>query len=386
MPNIELADNKARLHKEKRYGVQKHDKNREEENRLLLEALILGKYKTSPYKTFKIYEPKERLIFRLPYYPDRITHHAILNLLEPIWVKTFIANSYSCIKGRGIQAAYYGVKKSLRDIEGTKYCLKVDIKKFYPSLDHDILFNTLKKKIKDSKLLALLKEIIDSNEQGVPIGNYLSQFFANLYLTDIDHKIKEVLRIKHYHRYADDMVFLASTKEELRRVLEWLKEALAEIKLELKANYQIFPVESRGIDFVGFVFFHNYIKLRKSIKHRIRKLINRYKSGEIQIDSFKRSISAYYGWLQYCNSKHYLQKIYDQTGINLIAWLGEKSIISKFYNKNIRVVVIDKRPKYYKVNIIYHSKPYSFRSAARFWEKYVNHKNFDILIKHGKTN
>ena len=165
LPNIELADDKARLHKEKRYGVQKHDKNRAEENAQLAEVLYKGEYKTSDYKTFKIYEPKERIIFRLPCYPDRITHHAILNILEPIWVKTFIANSYSCIKGRGIKAAYYGVKKSLMDVSGTKYCLKVDIKKFYPSLDHDVLFDILKKKIKDPKLLQLLREIIDSNEQ-----------------------------------------------------------------------------------------------------------------------------------------------------------------------------------------------------------------------------
>lgn len=151
--NINLADDKARKHKEKRWGVIKHDKNKTEENMQLVEILLNGTYKTSEYKTFKIYEPKERLIFRLPYYPDRITHHAILNVLESIWVKTFIVNTYSCIKGRGIKAAYCGVKKSLTDVSGTKYCLKVDIKKFYPSLDHDVLFGILKKKIKDPKLL-----------------------------------------------------------------------------------------------------------------------------------------------------------------------------------------------------------------------------------------
>lgn len=132
-----------------------------------------GTYRTSTYKTFTIYEPKERIIFKLPFYPDRIVHHAIMNILEPIWVSIFINNTYSCIKGRGIHKAVRDIQQDLKDIDGTKYCLKLDIKKFYPSIDHDVLKSIIRKKIKDEKLLNLLDGIIDSTD-GVPIGNYLS--------------------------------------------------------------------------------------------------------------------------------------------------------------------------------------------------------------------
>lgn len=172
--NIELADNKARKCKRTRYGVRKHDEYRELENLVLHIMLRDGTYKTSRYTTYKIYEPKERVIFRPPYYPDRITHHAIMNIMEPIWVKIFTRDTYSCIKGRGIHALLKKLRSDLnKDKQGTKYCLKMDIKKFYPSINHSILKQIIRKKLKDKCLLALLDEIIDSAD-GVPIGNYLS--------------------------------------------------------------------------------------------------------------------------------------------------------------------------------------------------------------------
>ena len=247
LDNIEEADNKARKCKRKQYGVIKHDKNRAEDNFDLFLDLSLENYKTSKYSTFKVYEPKERLIFRLPYYPDRITHHAIMNIMEPIWMKVFTKDTYSCIKGRGIHTLARQLKHDLQnDKEGTKYCAKMDIKKFYPSIDHEILKMIIRKKIKDKKLLKLLDEIIDSAD-GVPIGNYLSQYFANLYLAYFDHWIKEVLKVKHYYRYADDIVLLSDDKDQLRRWVIAIRIYLKEnLKLELKSNYQIFPVEVRG--------------------------------------------------------------------------------------------------------------------------------------------
>lgn len=172
--NIELADEKARKCKKNRYGVRKHDEHREIDNYALYLALREEDYHTSEYTTYKIYEPKERLIFRLPYYPDRITHHAIMNVMEPVWTKVFTRDTYSCIKGRGIHSLVQKLQSDLRkDPEGTMYCLKIDIRKFCPSINHDILKGILRKKIKDVPLLNLLDEIIDSAD-GVPIGNYLS--------------------------------------------------------------------------------------------------------------------------------------------------------------------------------------------------------------------
>ena len=136
-----------------------------------------------------------------------------MNILEPIWINIFTKDTYSCIKNRGIHKLVNNLKKVLKsDPEGTKYCLKLDIKKFYPSINHDILKEIIRYKIKDEELLQVLDEIIDSAE-GVPIGNYLSQFFANLYLAYFDHWIKEVLKVKYYFRYCDDITILGSNKE-----------------------------------------------------------------------------------------------------------------------------------------------------------------------------
>lgn len=299
--NLQLADSIARKGKLKQPGVIKHNRNREANIQLLQRMLIEKTYKTSLYTTFTIYEPKERLIFRLPYFPDRITHHAVMNVLEPIFVSTFTADTYSCIKTRGIHAAANAVKIALRDESGTTYCLKLDIKKFYPSVDHDILKQLLRKKFKDQDLLWLLDGIIDSAD-GLPIGNYLSQYFANFYLTYFDHWMKEVKRVRYYFRYADDLVILSDNKPYLHELLFEIREFLqSNLKLTVKRNYQVFPVDDRGIDFVGYVFRHTHTRLRKSIKQNFARMIKRNKNAQ--------SIASYRGWAIHCNSKNLLNKL-----------------------------------------------------------------------------
>ena len=296
-----LADIKARKGKTKSKGVIEHDEN-VNDNILKLHLLLKNKtFKTSPYKTFKIFDPKERLIYSLPYYPDRIVHHAIMNVLEPIFVKTFTSDTYSCIKGRGIHAAVNKLKNALKDVDDTKYCLKLDIKKFYPSINHNILKQIIRKKIKDKDLLWLLDEIIDSVD-GIPIGNYLSQYFANLYLTYFDHWLKEGKSVKYYFRYADDMVILSSDKKYLHSLLNDIRDYLTNhLDLTIKGDYQIFPIAVRGIDFLGYVFFHTHILLRKSIKKRFGKMM-KYNKNKLSYDSYN-------GWLKHCNGKHLLKKL-----------------------------------------------------------------------------
>lgn len=299
--NIEEADKKARVGKSNTFGVKLFDKNREKNILYLRTILLKNEYKTSNYDIFKIYEPKERTVYRLPYFPDRIMHHAIMNILEPIFTANFNSDTYSCIKGKGIHALSKNIKKSLQDEKNTFYCLKFDIKKFYENINHDILKNLLRKKIKDNDLLLLLDEIIDSAD-GLPIGNYLSQYFANFYLSYFDHWIKEKLKAKHYFRYCDDIVILSDNKENLHEMLYLIKGYLEiNLKLKIKDNYQIFPVESRGIDFVGYVFYHTHTMLRKKIKQNFaRKLRN---------DSNSKSIPSYIGWAKHCNSKNLMKKL-----------------------------------------------------------------------------
>lgn len=310
--NLFQAYWKARSGKTKTFGVQLFEKDLEGNLEALYQELLSGTYKTPDYSVFTIYEPKERLIYRLPF-KDRVLHHAIMNVMEGIWVPLFITHTYSCVKGRGIHGALKAIHRDLGDKQGTVYCLKMDVKKFYPNIDHAILKTIIRKKIKDKKLLNLLDEIIDS-APGVPIGNYLSQFFANLYLSYFDHWLKEDRKVKYYYRYADDMVLLAPTKEELHGLRKDIGKYLnVNLRLDLKSNYQVFPVESRGIDFVGYVFRHNYILMRKSIKKSFCRKVARLNKRQIDIVEYKRQISPWVGWSKHCNSRNLIKKIiYDK--------------------------------------------------------------------------
>ena len=317
MENLYLADERARKGKLKSYGVMVHDKNRENNILLLHKQLTDKTFETSPYDTFTIFEPKERLIFRLPYFPDRIVHHAIMNVLEPIWVSVFTQDTFSCIKGRGINGCMKKVDNALKDVENTRYCLKIDIRKFYPSIDHETLKRIVRYKIKCPDTLQLLDQIINS-AAGVPIGNYLSQYFANLVLAYFDHWVKEELRIKYYFRYADDMVFLHSDKQHLHDVFAQVNRYLSEeLRLTVKGNYQVFPIAEsrydktgRGLDFVGFVFYHKQKLIRKSIKQNFCRAATRLnKQPTISKKDYKQGICSWLGWAKHSNSKHLLQTI-----------------------------------------------------------------------------
>lgn len=304
LENLQLADQKARKGKGWQYGIMVHDRN-QEQNLLRLQQSLLDKtFTTSSYTSFIIHDPKEREVFRLPYYPDRIVHHAIMNVMESFYVSVFTNDTYSCIKGKGIHAAADAVKVALQDQAATVYCLKLDIKKFYPNIDHDILKDLLRRKIKDHDLLWLLDNIIDS-AAGVPIGNYLSQYFANFYLAYFDHWIKEVMKVKYYFRYADDLVILARDKPYLQKLLSDIRIYLStKLKLEIKGNYQVFPVGARGIDFVGYKFYHSHTLLRKGIKKRFARMLAKRKNS--------LSIASYYGWAKHCNSNHLLKKLLNE--------------------------------------------------------------------------
>lgn len=356
LENIMDAANKASDNKGNQYGVKLFMKNSFENCKKLSEMLKNGQYKTSTYKLFTIYEPKERLLYKLPFYPDRIVHHAIMNILEPIWHKIFIGNTYSCVKGRGIHGLVRKLTKDLRyNPDDTRYCLKLDIKKFYPSIDHEILKQIIRKKIKDKKLLLLLDEIIDSAD-GVPIGNYLSQYFANLYLTYFDHTMKEQKKVKYYYRYADDIVILSSDKKWLQDLLQFIKNYLKDnLKLTVKSNYQIFPVDKRGIDYVGYVFFHDHILLRKTIKQNILRAARNKKIS---------SLKTYKGWLKYCNSKHLCQKIKDISGVDLDNWNGKKTTKSNMNGAIIKH--IHKMSNYYNIDFVKNGKSYYIKTKQKW--------------------
>jgi hypothetical protein len=300
MDNIALAHARAKKGKAHYSEVKMVDaapqRHFEEIRRLLVDKT----YVNSEYTILiKKEGAKEREIWKLPYYPDRIIHHAIVNVLEPIWMSILIRDTYAALPKRGIHDGVRRIKKALKDVAGTQYCLKMDVKKFYQSIDHDILKTILRRKIKDRDVLWLLDLIIDS-APGVPIGNFTSQHFGNLYLSGLDHWIKEMLGVAYYYRYCDDLVLLGDSKAGLHVLRQKIEAFLSEqLHLKMKSNWQVFPVDVRGIDFLGYRFFHGYILVRKSIVIAFK---HRYRNNRIA------SLSAYHGWFKWANTRNLQHK------------------------------------------------------------------------------
>jgi hypothetical protein len=265
--------------------------------------LVNKTFRNSRYKIFIKHGIKDREIYKLPYFPDRIVQHAIMRVLEPIWERSLIRDTYSAIKGRGIHDGVSRMKTFLRDEYGTRYCLKMDVRHFYPSVDHDVMRMVVRKKIKCPGTLWLLDEIIGS-APGIPIGNYLSQYLGNLYLSGFDWWIKGTERVKYYARYCDDIVILHHDKSYLHELRKKCSEYLGRnLRLKIKDNWQVFPVKSRGIDFLGYRFFGQYTLIRKRIANDFKRKVRyiAYNYSELSHQKIVNRIMSYYGWLKHGN-------------------------------------------------------------------------------------
>lgn len=271
------------------------------------EILITESFVNGKYHVFNLVERgKERTIHSLPFFPDRILHHAIVQVCAPFWIKGFTRDTFASIPGRGIHDGVRRVKRAVRECGGF-YVLKCDVTKFYPSVDHEVLKLLLRRQIKDPKLLRLLNIIIDSGP-GVPIGNYLSQYFGNIVLNPFDHWIKEDKRLKHYFRYCDDFVIIHESKEYLHDLRVQVQDKLKEVNLTLKGNWQIFPIDSRPIDFLGYKFSPNKTELRKST---LRNFKHRIKCRRMTLNEsvrLRNCIGTFKGWLKYCDNRGFKRK------------------------------------------------------------------------------
>lgn len=353
-----------------------------------------------------MYEPKEREISSLPF-KDRVVQHAILAVILPIWMKKFTADTYNCLKGRGTHGFVVNMQQAIKnDPSGTKYVLQMDVHHYYPSLNHNTIKKQVKWTIKDKNLQRLIFEIVDSVDEGVPIGNYLSQFLATLYLTPFDHYVKEKLHAKHYFRYCDDLIFFASTKEELWRIYYAVIEYMKGIQLEIKPNARIFPLET-GLDVVGYVFFPDHTRLRKRNKIKIiRKCQKAHKAGLVG-KAFKVQIGSYIGQLKYCNSLHFQHKwfgddyeicrpkmatkfrdIADEEDLKYESYEGEQVSIETLVNKTVQFESFREFKKNGKDKIIVQitdgdTKKYFFTGAGRLkdlFKKYKEQLPFEATI------
>lgn len=273
---------------------------------------------------------KKRELSKPRFFPDHCVHWAVMQIIGGEFVRSFYKYSCASIKGRGTHYAKRAVEKSLKDVRGTKYCLQIDIKSFYASINKDILIGLFKDKFKDKRLVAVLAKIVNAYRgAGLPIGFYTSAFFANFYLTDADRYIKETLHIKHDTRYMDDMVMHESNKRKLHKAQQAFAEYIARTrKLRLKKNWQVYKMpylrgkppkdykeRRRATDFVGFKFYRYKTTIRKSIFLRLRRCLLKLARGEYTT-KLAHTFMSYKGYLQATQSVKVKQKYIDNGKIN----------------------------------------------------------------------
>lgn len=311
--NIVLAHKKASKDKGDYAEVKMVNSNPEYYLRKIQQMLSEKTYYITEdsYRHKKIFDNgKERDLYKLHYYPHRIIQWAIILQIGDIFVKNFIEDTYASVPEKGLHKAVDKIRNALdKDPQGTKYCLKIDVSKYYPSIDNKILFGKIQEKIKDQDVLNLLHKIIFSRgEKGQPIGSLWSQYAGNIYLSELDHIIKEEEKYKYYFRYCDDIVILSDDKEKLHRIRAIIEWELCRLKLEIKSNYQIFEVDSRGIDFLGYRFFRKYTLLRKRTLKKIQDKSNALINKPVLSYSDTCTLASYAGTLSHCDGFNLFNK------------------------------------------------------------------------------
>ncbi|MBI2583243.1 MAG: hypothetical protein HYW25_01125 [Candidatus Aenigmarchaeota archaeon] len=301
MENLKLAYKKARKSKVSRWYVKEFETDLSRNLLQLQKELQEMSYEPRPLTQFVIKDPKTRII-SASNFRDRVVHHALCNIIEPIFDKIFIYDSYANRKGKGTHAALKRfdcfrrkVSQNGRLLPNARdnnqvfgYALKADVKHYFDSVDHEVMMQIIRRKIKDESVLWLIRKILDNHNcktpgKGMPIGNLTSQFFANVYLNELDYFVKHHLNAKYYVRYVDDFVILDAPKQRLEFYNAQIKEFLKSIKLELHPEKsKVMPLHA-GVKLLGFRVFYRYKLPKKSnlrrITNRINGFIDLYREG-----------------------------------------------------------------------------------------------------------
>lgn len=311
--NWDKAVKSALKGKKSLFSVKRFLSRGESYSEELRQQIINGTFDFQGYNTKTIYEPKVRKLY-ISRLEERFYHWACMILIEQIFEPTFIHDSYACRKGKGQHACS---KRCMEMVRNNKYCLKLDISKFYPSINQDILKKCLRWKIKDERFLQAVFKIIDSYhpdgvQKGVPIGNYSSQIFGNIYMTQLDYFAKQDLKCRFYLRYCDDFILFSNDKAYLndckKKIIAFVRDVL-DMKL---SKCDLFPT-SRGVDFVGYRHFDGYILVRKRtakrMKRRFKILMSQIHKGKITIKQALGKVASAIGWTKHANAYHLTQKM-----------------------------------------------------------------------------
>jgi len=313
-----IAWEEFRKGKQSRKDVMQFETRLEQNLFQLQRELQAGTYKHGSYSAFTICDPKQRRIHKATV-RDRIVHHAVFAGLNPIFEPTFIAHSFSCRKNKGTHRGVDALGRMLRQVSrnSTKPCLalKCDIHKFFASVDHSILLEVLKRKIKDEKMMRLLEEIIGSfstvdttlfDRKGIPIGNLTSQLFANVYMNEFDQFMKQTLKVKHFVRYTDDFVIVSDDENYLKSLLPAIQSFLEQtLHLSLHPHKVTMRKFKQGIDFLGYVLLPHHRALRAKTKQRITRKLNEKTTavsvGLISQERAEQSLQSYLGVLSHAD-------------------------------------------------------------------------------------
>lgn len=322
--NLLKAHERASTHKTNRIEVLKFNIDLETNLCSILNELKEGTYKLGKYKEFIIYEPKERIIKCLPY-RDRIVHQwYVYEFIKPYIIPRLINTTCACIDGRGTHYAVRLTQKYMRIMKrkyNDYYILKLDIKKYFYNIDKDILYNIMHEYISDKLLLKLTRKFIYDNEEkiGIPIGNYTSQYFANIYLDKLDKYIKEELKIKFYVRYMDDFVILVKDKKECIYLRNKISKFLNQyLHLELNSKSRYYP-NKMGVNFCGYRIFETHTLVRNRSKKKIKKKIKVWNklsnNNELDINRMILSLNSWLGHVKHANSYNLVNKYLSKLNI-----------------------------------------------------------------------
>ncbi len=275
------------------------------QNHLIWRSWVPGRF-----RSFMVYEPKQRFI-QAPPFQDRVVHHALVRVIEPLFEKKFIHHSYACRAGKGNHAAVLQLQDYLRKADGKwdkTYVLKADISKYFPSIKHDILLRIIKRTIRDKNVLWLCESIIKhcgEDDQGIPVGALTSQLFANVYLDQLDHFLKDGHGVKSYVRYMDDWIVLSPEKGSLWSLLDKATDFLnSDLGLRLNPKTSIFPA-THGCDFCGYRTWPTHLLPRKRnvkrAKLKLKKLSGLYSQGRVGLAGVEPFVMSFLGYMKHCD-------------------------------------------------------------------------------------
>jgi retron-type reverse transcriptase len=345
--NLLLAFRKAKKGKSKKEYVKYFSIELEKKIDLLKKDLEEKTYHPYKLKKFIVRDPKTRTIHSSSF-RDRIVHHAIINILNPIYEKIFIYDSFASRKNKGTHEAIKRfeffvrkvssngklIKNSFNNNSIRGYVLKADFRHYFDSINQEVLINILRKKIIDEDFIWLVKIVLNNFEisegTGMPLGNYTSQFFANVYLNELDYYVKHTLKAKYYIRYVDDFVILHKNKKRLEYFLEHINNFLPCLKLKLHPDKtKIFPLRN-GITFLGYrIFYYHKLLRKRNIKHFLRKFekdIEDYRNGIITPDKLKNKLGGWFGYSQWANTYNFRKKLISKYDLSSIKNLETKDI------------------------------------------------------------